>query len=166
MKKFKFSNIFSSEIFILIIVIALVAISVFPLVNFILKHNKQLESDTAADLLLQESMEAVYNIYLADWNLYPNGIYTLATDLSNNQRSIWSLEVSLEDQKDLIAGRYRRKIEIEPVYREPKTGELGTSFIDENSKKVTTVISWEKDGQEKKLSAQLLLINNLSYVKN
>lgn len=93
---------------------------------------------TQAEEYVQEAIESLYSICERSWNDLVNQSYP-AYPVNNN--GVWTLSVGQES----IGDNYSRQITMEPVFRNPLTGEIAPSGVEDSStKKFIITISWQK----------------------
>ena len=141
------------EALIAIVIFVTIVLTLFSSTSFVLVKTERTRYDSQASLLLQEGIEASYNVMLSNWSDYSAGTYYPAPELVSGGRYQWAL-VNGEEQG--IQTRFDRKVEILRVCRSTDSGEIiepTGSFcageIDENSKIIRTTINWEEAGKGK-----------------
>lgn len=112
------------EALISVTIIAIVAVNVFPLVNFMIRRSTRIKDDAVADSLLHEGLEVGYNLLNNPlwWDSHPPGDYIVAIDTSGADW-VWELTPGPEE---VINAKYLRKLSISDVCRDPSTGERDT----------------------------------------
>ncbi len=149
-------------------VLGILVSTVFPTIGWLLTRARVLQHEGQAALILQESIEVPYNVFLEQWSIaysvFPDGDYYPAVDVSGTSNK-WTL---LAGEQANVQTRFFRKITLTSVCRNRETGEIvngacgGDSEIDPNSKQVSAVVSWTERSGQKDISASLL-ITRLSY---
>lgn len=158
--KFKNRGYLILEILVASVLLGLVAVSVFPTVNFMFRRTRRAKYDTQASILLQEGVEVTQNIFSSAWDLYGYGDYHLVLDQTDSSRFKWALEAG---QETGIEARFDRIISILPVCRDKVKGTRDTPGceIDQGSRLIKTTISWQENSETKQLNAGLLLVKTL-----
>lgn len=145
------------ETLISVAILALLTVAIFPNVSFLLLRATRAKYDAQATLLLQEGMEAAYNVLSTrqDWDAYLTN-----QNYKPVHNGTWMLTNGIDAN---LETRFRRRIVFSSVCRNPQNGEQNTQNcqIDPNSKIVTTEVEWTESDQPKQISAQLLLIKEL-----
>lgn len=148
------------EALIAIVILGIFAVSIFPVISFQLKRSKLSQHDIEAASLLQEGMEVAYNVFAsADWDTAysaydPHLFYRPAL---NSGR--WVLTDGVETN---LNGLFKRQIQLENICRETD-GDIKTACNvgdteDPKSKKVTVTLTWQENAQNRKITADLLLV--------
>lgn len=139
-----------------IVVFSMVIFALVPMLSFLLRRSERSKYEAAAALLLQEGQEVAYSVISSDWNI-ATGTYKPALGQSQGKKQ-WRLSTG-QDQN--LETRFGRKITVANGCRNAK-GELQQSCTlgqDQNTKIVTTEVSWEENDAQKKLTATLILVN-------
>lgn len=146
-------------------IFALMAVSVIPVIAFMFQRTAQSKYEQEASLLLQEGMEVAYNTFVADPTLATDGVYRPALEYvgPTSDDYQWTLESGAESN---IKTRYNRSVSIEGVCRSSESGEIvpladcsGTNEMDDKAKSVEGIVSWIEAGNERQLSAKLLVVD-------
>lgn len=144
------------EALLAVVVLAMVVLSVVPMLSFLLRRTSQSRYASQAGLLMQEGMEVTYNVLISDWDAYPNdGIYH-----PGKSSGKWTLFGNHEENLETL---FTRSIEIKKACR--VNGEVVPDepscpgSRDPDSKMVTTTISWVENGEEKNVSSTLMMVN-------
>ena len=148
------------EAILAIAVFAMVVFSVVPMISFLLRRSARSAYETRAAALLQEGMEATYNIHVSNWDAYPiDGTYHPGKSVNNR----WIL---FQGEQNNLETLFTRSITIKRPCRNNGNGELlqnqdavCTGIRDPNSRIVTTTITWEEEGKQNSIEAKLLLVN-------
>lgn len=153
------------EALVAVAVFGMVTISVIPIVTFMFNRSGRSRIEQDASLLLQEGMEVAYNVYSTNFNLdLANGDYkpTLEYVGPSPDDYQWTLSPGVDTE---LETRFERKVNVASVCR-GEDGEIDQSAncsypstVDPNSKMITTSVSWQENGVDKSLSAQLLVVN-------
>lgn len=156
------------ETLVAVAILGMLLVSVYPIVNFLLKRSKRSEHEAQAQLVLQEGMEAAYNIISAsgNWNTdYPDGDIDYKIELDGSDK--WSL-ATWDPADPLIETRFTRKIRILcsnvnsnkialPACSLPAAVAAGS---DPNFRIVQTTVTWSDSGlPPQSLEADLLLVS-------
>lgn len=147
------------EILIAIVVFAVVGLSLFSTLSFTLLRTEKSRYEAQAALLVQEGIEATYSMSLSGWT-GGNGAYQLAELQLPNGRRAWDL---IPGEESGIQTRFQRKITVSAACRRANTGELVTcpdGMVDPKSRIIQTQVLWNESGVEKKLEAQLLVLQH------
>ncbi len=147
------------EILISIVIFMTVVVAIFSNIATVMVRTKRSGLTFEAGLLLQEEIEATYNIFLRDWTVYPDGEYYPAINTSLGE---WTLLDGIENN---VRTRYSRKVEIETVCRRPQShpdsGKIVDCIageVDLNSKLIRGVVEWVEKGENKKVETEILLV--------
>jgi type II secretory pathway pseudopilin PulG len=141
-------------------VLMMVISTIFPTIGWMINRTKKLQNDTNAGLLMQEGMEAAYNVFLTNWGI-SEGVYHPAVSVVG-MSEVWTL---IPNEQTGVEAKFKRKIEVAHVCRSSSTGEHslgvcgGDSVVDANSKWLKTTISWEEAGEPHKVESELLIAN-------
>ena len=147
------------ETLIAIVIFSLVAFSLFSTISFLQIRTQKSRYDAEATALAQEGTEIAHNALFADWGGSPSGQYFPAFNASEED---WIL---LSGKETDLETRFTRYIELIDVCRDTVTGEQIVSFeetnictgeIDDNSRIIKTVISWQEGDSEKEIITRLL----------
>ncbi len=152
------------EVLIALVFLSIVIMTFLPILGWLISRSRASAYGTEASLVLQEGMEATYNILLADWDTnwtrYPEGIYHLAVNVTANPQT-WAL---LPGSESGVETHFTRQIEILPVCREQGNGgrlpgncPIGAATRDNNSKVIRTTVSWPEQGRTKSVESELLV---------
>jgi hypothetical protein len=138
--------------------------TVFPTLGWLITKAKALRYESQAAVLLQESMEVVYNVFLQDWSgvygTFGDGVYHPAREATVDPSvQKWTLA---EGEKTGVETRFTRKIELVSVCRNSADGSQSGcgpgAGTDLNSRKVRSEIAWVEGGVTRTLKAELLLV--------
>jgi len=145
-----------------VVLFVMVTVSLFSPLTYILVRSERSRSDSEASLILQEGIEVAYNVLMSDWKGYGEGEYYPAVAYLAG-REVWAM---MPGREDGVRTKYSRWVELEKVCRRPKgskdAGEIvscGEGEVDENSQVVRGVVEWKEKGEEKRIEAELLVIN-------
>lgn len=143
------------EALISIVILGVLVVSIFPTINFMLRRGRRSKYDAQASVLLQEGMEATYNIFTSNWDAYTPGDYDVIPAF-NGTSYTWTLEPPTGIPHE---ARFTRIIKVEQVCRDGSGNviEVAGCPPDANSKKITTTITWDEPGAQP-ISAKLLLV--------
>jgi len=156
MKK-KEGGFFLIEALISIVIFTMLLLSLFSMISFLQRRIVRSNFESDAGLLLQEGMEIGRTTVLAGWSEYTNGTYHPVFD---EDAKSWTLSVGSESA---LQAKYNRSIEVKEVCRdvsgEKIEGVPCAGSYDKHSREITTKLTWQEKGEEKSLSASLMLIN-------
>lgn len=143
------------EALLAVVVLSMVVLSVVPMLSFLLRRTSQSRFASEAGLLMQEGMEVTYNVLISNWDSYPND----DTYHPGKSSGKWALFQNPETNLETI---FTRSVEIKKACR--VNGEVVdeptcSGILDPDSKMVTTTVSWLEDGDEKKVSSKLMMVN-------
>ncbi len=147
------------ETLIAIVIFSLVAFSLFSTISFLQLKTQKSRYDAEASLLVQEGTELTHTIIFADWEGYPDGVYSPVYDADDET---WIL---LSGEETDLKTRFSRKIVLQSICRDLDSGEQlpdyeTTGFcsgeIDQNSRVIITSVSWIEDSKDKFVTARLL----------
>jgi len=142
-----------------VVVFAMVVLSVVPMISFLLRRTAQSRFESRAAALLQEGMEASYNIFMSNWDAYQvDGTYHPGKSVTNK----WVL---FSGEQQNLETLFTRSITIKKACRN-NNGQLINNqeavcigIRDSDSRFITTSINWEEQGKPKSLEAKILLTN-------
>lgn len=142
------------EILIVVSIIGLSLASLAGLGNFALKIQHQLKQNTIASFLASEAIEATRAIKDGNWtDLTSFAIDTPLHPAKDPSLPRWTLDSGTET----ING-FTRQIIISNVYRDASFNIVSSGGEqDENTKKITAIVSWNDNGR----SQQIMLIDYL-----
>lgn len=147
------------EAILAIVVLAMVVLSVVPMLSFLLQRSARARFEPQASLLLQEGIETTYNIFISNWDAYPlDGTYHPAKSSSGK----WVLVTGIENN---LETRFERGVSITKACRDDNGNLLDTpdgvcsGNRDANSRVVKTTVKWQEDDETKELVANLLIVN-------
>lgn len=155
----KKNGYFLIEALLSIVIFSMLILSVFSMISFLQRRTVRSSFEAEAVVLLQDGMEIARSTLLADWNGYPNNTYFPVFDVSANS---WTL---IPGEEEGLEARYSRKIVVKKVCRDGDTGEIldyGSvclGAIDLVTLEVVTTVWWDEGGQEREVSARLLVLN-------
>ena len=170
MKKFKSTKgHLLLEALLAVFFLSIVSVSLLPAVNFLMQRSKQSQLDTDASLLVQEGIEATYNVFL-NINKFseinstnPGKSYELSLE-PGADHDIWTLVNDTGPRGEQITGTpFTREIVISDVYRKGSDGEKTNhpnDSVDPGSKEVVVTVSWTDSlGRNQSVDAKLLVVN-------
>lgn len=153
------------EVMVAVAVLGVMVVSIFPVLGWMINKSQQLQYGNQASSVLAEGMEVTYNVFLADWEEFGGCsggcVYHPAVRPGAVPGSWeWTL---LDGEEADVEARFRRRVEIEEVCRRDDSGEIveggcgSGASIDANSRWVVGTVEWTEKGQEREISARLLL---------
>lgn len=155
------------EILVSITMVVIFAMAVFPIISWLTVRSRQFQYSTQAGELLQEGMEATYNVMLStsNWGDFADGmVYHPAVDTTGGSDK-WSLELNEEQN---LETRFKRRITMSSICRNKDTGEvvdcIEGSIIDNSSRRVTVWVGWIENQADKHVQAQLFLTKIQKYL--
>lgn len=144
------------EVLIAIVVLSVTAATVFPAMGWLITRSRTLQYDVAAAAVMQEGMEAAYNVLLSDWGAMEAGKTYSPGVLVAGGRSEWTVT----EGESVVETRFTRGITVSAVCRDGQTGErtdCDGGVEDVNSKLLKTTVKWEERGGDKSVQAELLV---------
>lgn len=150
---------FLIEALLSIVIFSVLILSLFSMVSFLQRRVNRSVYESEAARLLQDGMEIAHSAVLADWTGYGDTAYFPAFD---NDAQAWIL---LPGEETELEVRFGRKIELRRVCRDPNSGivlayaSTCSGHLDESSREISTTVWWKESGQEKQISAKLLILN-------
>ncbi len=158
-------------------IIAILVSSIYPLIALMIVRNRQAQYGTEAALLLQQTQESAYNVFLTNWNAYSTGRYTV-TSVSSPQNA-WQLQSLAAGATELVKNRYSRALIVSAWCRNTNDGTLqkpaqtdacvtepsftltcNSGYVaDTHSRVLTSIVKWDENKQTKCISNSLLISN-------
>ncbi|MCK4454301.1 prepilin-type N-terminal cleavage/methylation domain-containing protein [Candidatus Parcubacteria bacterium] len=162
----------AAELIIAIFVLTIASAGFYQIAVLSLNISKENKNEMKAAYLAKEGIEAIRNIRdqvawidAADGK---TGIGELDLDLNDTHYPIISAnswELTFIDP-GLIDNRFSRKIVFEKLSRDPDTGDIEDVYNsvndDENSRKITTIVSWQENGKDKEVTL-ISYLTNFNY---
>ena len=158
-----------AELMIAIFILAVVTVSFYEVAIFSLKLSKENKNEIKAAYLAEEGIEAVRNIRdQVSW-----------TDIADGKTGIGELDLDIDDtyypvisgnsweltiiDPGLINNRFSRKVVFEKLSRDPDSGDIEDLYSsvndDENSRRITVIVSWQEKGKTKDVTLVTYLTN-------
>lgn len=160
------------ELIIAIFIVAVTTVSFYEIAVLSLKISKENKNEMKAAYLAEEGIEAVRNIRdqvawidAADGK---TGIGELDLDIDDTYYPIisvnsWEL---ITINPGLINNRFSRKVVFEKLSRDPNSGDIEDVYNsinnDENSRKITIIVSWQENGKDKEVTL-ISYLTNFNY---
>jgi len=146
------------EILVVASIISIALAALAGLGNFALKIQHQTKQNTIAAFLATEAIEAARAIKDGQWaNLADLNIDTPLHPIKHPSLAQWAME----SEEETING-FRRQIMIGNVYRDGSFNIVASGgTLDDDTKKITSVVSWNDNGQAR----QITLIDYLTNWK-
>jgi|SRR3989344_23109 len=147
------------EVLIAIVMLSVTAATVFPAVGWLIIKSRQLVYDAQAASVLQEGMEASYNVLLTGWDDMRAGrTYSPQVEFAGGEQR-WAMTEGEEE----VETRFTRGIQVGEVCRYNETGEQADCddddvTLDPESKLLTGKVSWTERGEDKVITATLLVV--------
>lgn len=144
------------EILVVISIISLSLASLAGLGNLALNIQHRLKQNTIATFWATEAIEAARAIKDGQWqNLAAFPVDTPLHPIKAPSLYAWTMEGGSETQNG-----FTRQLTIRPVYRNGAFDitDIGGT-LDENTKKITVVVTWNDNGQTRQLSLTDYLMN-------
>ena len=148
------------EALITIVIFGMLVVAIFPSLNFLVVRSRRTKENSQASILLQEGMEATYNVLTQspdpDLSGFADGQYNLAQSPAS-----WVLNGPIFPTLPEVIDIYYRTITIEKVCRNDASGgqePCSGDNEDPNSKKVTTVITWTENSSDKDIKAEMVVV--------
>lgn len=135
-------------------ILAIIAVSILPVIGQLTRSSSQYDYDTAANLYLTQGIEVSYNALLTDWSLSGNKI--INTDITSNLTSL------IVGPPPVLESKYTQLITIDPVCRNTSNGQKTNcpGAIDPHTKNITVTINWtDQNGTPRTKTASLLVYN-------
>ncbi len=152
------------EALISVVILSMIAFSVLPIVSFLVRKSERSKYEGRAAIILQEGIEAAYNVLISDWNSYPDSNYSLFTDTTYTPVT-WEL-ISTDGPDENIDTLFARSLTVRTLCRNISTGiNMGfapcssDSHEDQSTRLIESSVTWEEDGLNKELSGTLLVAN-------
>ena len=147
------------EVLVALVVLAVTASAVFPVMWWLINKAGGLKYEAEASVVLQEGMEASYNVMVSDWEAMQTGLTYSPRVVVGGGTQRWGMVEGEEE----VAARFTRGVAVTAVCRASDTGELVDcgegGAVDANSKLLTATISWQEKDEDKSISATLLVVN-------
>ncbi len=159
------------ETLLVVILLAIVVITISPIITFQLRKTRTTRHDTQASLYLQESTEVLYHLLLANWDNYTYGTYEISTTSTGdpNKPERWELVSLAPGQSEKLEELYDRTTQILGVCRDvtqkgemvatSDTGSCTVGTLDDQSKMIQVSIVWSDEGIPKGPITTNLLVN-------
>jgi len=152
------------EALISIVILSMIAFSVFPIVSFLVKKSGVSKYEGRASLVLQEGIEVSYNVLISDWERYADGRYSIFVDETLTPVT-WEL-VATNSPDENIDTIFSRTINVRTICRNITTGVnvglapcAGDSHEDRSTRLIESVVTWNEAGINKDIEASLLIAN-------
>lgn len=155
------------EVLVSFAMLAVIAAAIFPIVGWLVSKSSHYKFDSEAAEVLQEGMEASYNIMLAsnDWSLLPSGNFN-QTPIDLHVEQVAGVGDSYEWtfglDKVTVNAQFERWTTISPVCRDAVSGEridcVSADTVDLNSRLITTFVTWIENGETKLVKSELLVV--------
>ena len=141
------------EIVISFVILGMVSAVFFPAIVTLVKRSHQLKHAAVAAAILQEGMEATYNVFLSGWSGWEEGVYHPVVVVGPGTKH-WTL---ISGEETALETRFTRRLEISNICRNPRTGDIRPNCgngesIDEYSRLVTETVIWSESGQTRQLT--------------
>jgi prepilin-type N-terminal cleavage/methylation domain-containing protein len=147
------------EVLVAVVVLAVTASAVFPVMWWLINKSGGLRYEAEASTVLQQGMEAAYNVVIADWDAVQASLTYYPSRVLEGGGQRWVL-VEGEDE---VAARFTRGIAVEAVCRNASTGQVmecaAGGLLDLNSKMLTGTVTWQEKGVTRSVSAKLMVVN-------
>lgn len=153
------------EVLIAVVVFTMVALSVFSTISFSLVRAEKSQYTADASLLVQEGIEATYNVMLA--RDITNGSYRVARGARIPPLTGVAWDVVPATSETDIQTMFTRVVQVLPVCRQTGNGELMDvdgfscptgSVTDTNARIIRSEVRWQESGHDKQLEGSLLVL--------
>lgn len=144
------------EALIAIVIFGMLVVAIFPSLNFLVVRSRRTKENSQASVLLQEGMEATYNVLTQssdpDLSGFADGKYILSAGTQ------WELGYANPQDIPQAIDIYERTIEINSVCRDGNGEQTNCSSgtPDQMSKKVTVAVSWTEN--QPPLEAEMVVV--------
>ena len=143
------------EILIVVFIVGLSLASLAGVGNFALKIQQRQKQNTIAVFWAQEALEATRAIKDGNWSeLADWPAETPLHPIKKPSFYAWALDNGSE-----TLNGFTRYLTISPVYRDGSFNIADSGTLDSNTKKITAIVSWNDNGQNRQISLVDYLMN-------
>jgi len=146
------------EVLVACVILGILVAAIFPVIGWLIKKARQAQYDSQAARVVQAGTEAAYSVLQADWGAMVPGMVYSPQVVVTADGPRWGMSAG-ESQ---VEARFWRRIVVNEICREPQNGEQtacgGVNIVDGNSKEVVTTVRWLEEGNNKEISARLLVV--------
>lgn len=139
------------EAMLAIVVLSMVVLSVIPMLSFLLRRTSISAYEAQAGLLLQEGVEATYNILISKWNASPT-----SGEFHPGKGSTGAWVLFPGPQTNLET-RYKRSVIISKNCTNYKNETIDTTG--QVCREIKSTVSWQENDETKEISTTLNVIN-------